>query len=214
MTGLYSVTAILAALHERHRTGRGRHIDAALLDVQVAMLANQASNYLIGGKTPKRMGNAHVNIVPYQVFATADGHIVLAVGNDAQFERYCTLAGRPEVARDPRYRHNAGRVERRAELVPVLAAWMLEKTTAQWIALLEPNAVPCAPILELPGVFAHPQVVHRGLQVTALDGLGRPVPMVANPMRFDGQRPWSPTPPPQLDDDGDDVRAGRAWHPR
>ena len=148
------------------------------------------------------------------MFATADGHIVLAIGNDGQFERYCTLAGRPELARDPRYQHNAGRVERRAELVPVLAAWMLEKTTAQWIALLEPNAVPCAPILELPGVFAHPQVVHRGLQVTALDGLGRPVPMVANPMRFDGQRPWSPMPPPQLDDDGDDVRAGHAWHPR
>ncbi len=214
MTGVYSVTAILAAMIERQRTGRGRHIDAALLDVQVAMLANQASNYLVSGQTPKRMGNAHVNIVPYQVFATADSHIVLAVGNDGQFERFCQLAGRPEVARDPRYVHNAGRVERRAELVPVLAGWMLERTTQQWIALLEPNAVPCAPILDLPGVFEHPQVQHRGLQVKLLDALGRPLPMVANPMRFDGQRPWAATPPPQLDDDGDAVRAGRAWRPR
>lgn len=214
-TGVYAVTAILAAVIERGRTGQGRHIDAALLDVQVAMLANQASNYLVGGKTPVRMGNAHVNIVPYQVFATKDGHVVVAVGNDGQFQRFCALAGRPEVARDPRYAINAGRVERRAELVPQIAAWMLERTTAEWIALLEPNAVPCAPILALPGVFEHPQVRHRGLQRVATDDRGRTMPLVANPMRFDGERHVAPRVPPRLDEHGDAVRAalreGRGW---
>jgi crotonobetainyl-CoA:carnitine CoA-transferase CaiB-like acyl-CoA transferase len=206
MTGLYSVTAILAALHERSRTGRGRHIDAALLDVQVAMLANQASNYLVGGATPKRMGNAHVNIVPYQVFATKDGHLVLAVGNDGQFQRFCTQAGHPEVAADPRFATNPARVEHREVLVPLLAGWLLQRTTAEWIARLEPNAVPCAPILTLPGVFAHPQVVHRGLQVHRPDDAGRPVPMVAQPMRFDGERPVADTPPPALDASGEAIR--------
>jgi crotonobetainyl-CoA:carnitine CoA-transferase CaiB-like acyl-CoA transferase len=209
-TGVYATTAILAALHERQHTGRGRHIDAALLDVQVAMLANQASNYLVGGKTPKRMGNAHVNIVPYQVFATRDGHIVLAVGNDGQFQRFCELAGRPEVAQDARYATNEGRVNRRAELVPQLAGWMLERTTAEWIALLEPNAVPCAPILELPGVFQHPQVVARAMQYTLPDADGAAVPMVGNPMRFDGQRPSAELAPPQLDQHGAAIRSALA----
>jgi len=206
-TGVYAVTAILAALHERERSGRGRHIDAALLDTQVAMLANQASNFFVGGKAPHRMGNAHVNIVPYQVFATRDGHVVLAVGNDGQFRRFCQLAGRPALADDPRFASNPARVERRAELVPVLAAWMLEKTTAEWSALLEPNAVPCAPILDLEGVFAHPQVQARGMRVEA-DG----VPMVACPMRFDGQRPQAAAPPPKLDEHGDAIRAALARH--
>jgi crotonobetainyl-CoA:carnitine CoA-transferase CaiB-like acyl-CoA transferase len=216
-TGVYATTAILAALFERSRTGRGRHIDAALLDVQVAMLANQASNFLVSGKTPKRMGNAHVNIVPYQVFATRDGHIVLAVGNDGQFQRFCELAGRADVANDPRYAKNEGRVERRAELVPVLAAWMLERSTAEWTALLEPNAVPCAPILELPGVFAHRQVLARGMQISRADASGEAVPMVGNPMRFDGQRPGAELAPPGLDQHGDAIRAalaqdsGAAW---
>jgi crotonobetainyl-CoA:carnitine CoA-transferase CaiB-like acyl-CoA transferase len=210
MTGLYATTAILAALVERGRTGRGRHIDAALLDVQVAMLANQASNYLVSGKTPKRIGNAHVNIVPYQVFPTADGHIVVAVGNDGQFARLCELAGRAAVARDPRYATNEARVERRSELVQVIAGWMLERSTAQWIALLEPAAVPCAPILELPDVFGHPQVRSRGMQVSLRDRQGRTVPMVANPMRFDGQRPVADRPPPVLDQDGETLRAGLA----
>jgi crotonobetainyl-CoA:carnitine CoA-transferase CaiB-like acyl-CoA transferase len=210
MTGLYATTAILAALVERGRTGRGRHIDAALLDVQVAMLANQASNYLVSGKTPKRIGNAHVNIVPYQVFPTADGHIVVAVGNDGQFARLCELAGRAAVARDPRYATNEARVERRTELVQTIAGWMLERSTAQWIALLEPAAVPCAPILELPDVFGHPQVRSRGMQVSLRDRQGRTVPMVANPMRFDGQRPVADRPPPALDQDGDTLRAGLA----
>jgi crotonobetainyl-CoA:carnitine CoA-transferase CaiB-like acyl-CoA transferase len=209
-TGVYSVTAILAALLERGRTGRGRHLDAALLDVQVAMLANQASNYLVGGRTPKRMGNAHVNIVPYQVFATKDGHLVLAVGNDGQFQRFCEVAGHAALARDPRYATNPDRVQRRDELVPILAGWLRERTTAEWIAALEPRAVPCAPILELPEVFRHPQVVARGLQIER-DG----VPMVAAPIRFDGQRAVAEHRPPRLDEHGEAIRravaAGAGW---
>jgi crotonobetainyl-CoA:carnitine CoA-transferase CaiB-like acyl-CoA transferase len=205
-TGMYAASAILAALVERGRTGRGRHIDAALLDVQVAMLANQASNYLVGGRTPRRMGNAHANIVPYQVFATQDGHIVLAVGNDGQFARFCALAGHADVAQDARYATNAARVEHRAELVPLVAAWMLGRTTAQWVALLEPQSVPCAPILDVPGVFAHPQVVARGMRIAADDG----TPMVAQPMRVDGQRPLAGRHPPRLDEHGPALRAALA----
>ncbi len=204
-TGVYSVTAILAALLERGRTGRGRHLDAALLDVQVSMLANQASNYLVGGRTPRRMGNAHVNILPYQVFATRDGHLVLAVGNDGQFQRFCEAAGHADVAFDPRYASNPARVERREELVPVLATWLLERSTAEWIALLEPRAVPCAPILELPEVFRHPQVVARGAQIER-DG----VPMVASPIRFDGERAVADRRPPHLDEHGDAIRSALA----
>jgi crotonobetainyl-CoA:carnitine CoA-transferase CaiB-like acyl-CoA transferase len=200
-TGLYATTAILAALHERQRTGKGRWIDAALLDAQLAMLANQASNYLVGGKTPKRMGNAHVNVVPYQVFKTQDGHIVLAVGNDGQFQRFCKLAGREAVGTDPLFATNALRIEHRNALTAEIAVWMVERTTAQWTALLEPNAVPCAPILELPEVFKHPQVVARGLNVHVAG-----MPMVAAPMRLDGQRAVSDRPAPRLDENGAAIR--------
>ena len=212
-TGVYATTAVLAALHRRQATGRGCHIDAALLDTQVAMLANQAGNHLVGGMRPKRMGNAHLNVVPYQVFGTRDGHIVLAVGNDGQFGRFCQLAGHPEVATDPRFASNEGRITHRTDLIPVLAGWMLERTTAEWTALLEPNAVPCAPILELPEVFEHPQVVHRGMKIS-MDGM----PMVATPMRFDGERPVADQPPPRLDQHGEAIRAalasGQGWPAR
>ena len=209
-TGVYACTAIQAALLERTRTGRGRHIDAALLDTQVAMLANQASNYLVGGETPKRMGNAHINVVPYQVFATQDGHIVLAVGNDGQFARFCALCGQPEVAKDLRFHTNEARLQHRNELIAILTPWLLGRTTAEWTAMLEPNAIPCAPILEVPEVFSHPQVVHRGMRIDH-DGL----PMVATPMRFDGARPVADLPPPTLDEHGDAIRAalgrGEDW---
>ena len=209
-TGLYATTAILATLIERDRSGRGRHIDAALLDVQVAMLANQASNYLVGGLVPKRMGNAHMNVVPYQVFATQDGHIVLAVGNDGQFARFCELAGHAALARDERYLSNAGRITNRDTLIPVLAGWMLQRSTQDWIDLLEPNAVPCAPILTLPGVFQHPQVMARGVLSPMEVGADRPMPLVGNPMRFDGERALADQPPPALDAQGDAIRAALA----
>ena len=217
-TGLYATTAILAALIERGRTGRGRHIDAALLDVQVAMLANQASNHLIGGIVPQRMGNAHLNVVPYQVFATQDGHMVLAVGNDRQFAKFCALAGHAEVAQDPRFATNTGRLNHRELLIPMMEPWLLTRSTQQWMDLLEPNAVPCAPILTLPGVFSHPQVVARGMKLQVGVGVEHPMPLVANPMRFDGERALADQPPPGLDAQGDAIRAalanGQTWPER
>ena len=215
-TGLYATTAILAALIERGRTGRGRHIDAALLDVQVAMMANQASNHLVGGLSPKRMGNAHMNVVPYQVFETLDGHIVLAVGNDGQFARFCELAGGATgaaVASDARFTSNAGRISHRDALIPTLAGWMKQRYTMDWVALLEPHAVPCAPILDLPGVFKHPQVLARGVLWPMDVGADRLMPLVANPMRFDGQRAVADQPPPGLDAQGDALRAALAAGP-
>lgn len=200
MTGMYAATAILAALHERHRTGRGRVIDAALFDVQVAMLANQASNHLVGGLRPTRMGNAHPTIVPYQVLPTQDGHLVLAVGNDGQFARFCEAAGHPQLVQDPRFATNPARVQNRAALIPVISEWTRTRTTAQWVDLLGPAAVPCAPILEVAQVLAHPHVAARGMVVPADPAQGRPA-LVAQPMRFDGQRPGSPLPPPALDND-------------
>ncbi len=217
-TGVYATTAVLAALIERGRTGKGRHIDAALLDVQVAMLANQASNHLVGGIVPQRMGNAHMNVVPYQVFSTQDGHIVLAVGNDGQFARFCELAGDAAVARDPRYVSNSGRLVNRDSLIPVLEGWMAKRTTQGWIDLLEPHAVPCAPILTLPGVFEHPQVRSRGMQAGFDVGAGRAMPQIPNPMRFDGERAFADLPPPRIDQDGDAIRAalaaGTGWPAR
>lgn len=204
MTGVYAVTAILAALHERQHTGRGRHIDAALLDVQVAMLANQATNYLVSGRPPTRMGNAHPNIVPYQVFATADGHLVLAVGNDAQFARACEAMGCAALAQDERYTTNAGRVKHRAELVPQLQRALLARPTQAWVAAFDAAGVPCSPILDIAQVFDDPQVRARGLR--APEASGRP-PGVLTPMCFDGQRPMALCPPPGLDADGDAVRA-------
>ncbi|CAN1517822.1 CaiB Predicted acyl-CoA transferases/carnitine dehydratase [Burkholderiaceae bacterium] len=195
MTGVYATTAILAALHERSRTGRGRVIDAALFDVQVAMLANQASNQLVGQTRPTRMGNAHPNIVPYQVFASADGHVVLAVGNDGQFARFCDVAGHPGVARDERFATNPMRVQHRSVLVPMLAQWMLLRSTEQWVNQLEAAAVPCSPILAIDQVLTHPQVLARGLCLPAVNSAP---PMIANPMRLDGQRPVSPKAPPGL----------------
>jgi crotonobetainyl-CoA:carnitine CoA-transferase CaiB-like acyl-CoA transferase len=147
------------------------------------------------------MGNAHVNIVPYQVFATRDGHLVLAVGNDGQFQRFCKLAGREAVGTDPLFATNALRIEHRAALTAEIAVWMLERTTAQWTALLEPNAVPCAPILELPEVFQHPQVVARGMKIHNAG-----MPMVAAPMRLDDERAVSNRPAPMLDEHGAAIR--------
>jgi crotonobetainyl-CoA:carnitine CoA-transferase CaiB-like acyl-CoA transferase len=184
LTGLYAGNAILAALLHRAQTGRGQHIDLALLDVQVACLANQAMNYLVSGQAPHRMGNGHPNIVPYQDFPTADGDMILAIGNDGQFARFCEIAGHAEWAADPRFATNAARVRNRTELIPRLRQTTVMKTTADWIALLENAAVPCGPINDLAGVFADPQVRHRGLRVDLPHAAGGSAPQVANPIRY------------------------------
>lgn len=184
MTGLYATIGVLAALAHRERTGAGQHIDLALLDVSVATLANQAMNYLVSGKAPGRMGNAHPNIVPYQAFATRDGHLVLAIGNDEQFRRFAAEAGHPEWAADPRFATNAQRVANRAALVPLVAGAVATRTTDDWIVALESKAVPCGPINTLDRVFADPQVQARGLaRQIAHPALGS-VPTVANPLNL------------------------------
>ena len=183
MTGLYASNAILAALQHRHRTGEGQHIDVALLDVQVASLANQAANHLVGGLVPQRMGNAHPNIVPYQDFPTADGHMILTVGNDGQFERLCTVAGHAEWATDARFRTNAARVEHREALVALLRGETVKRTTAQWIDALEKAGVPCGPINDIAQVFADPHVVARGLRVP-MPGPAGELSTVASPLRL------------------------------
>lgn len=198
MTGLYATIAVQAALAERERSGRGQHIDLALLDVQVAALANQASNYLAGGVVPRRMGNAHPNIVPYQAFPTADGDMILAIGNDGQFARFCAVAGHPEWAADPRFATNPQRVAHRAVLVPLLRQATVMRTTAQWVADLEREAVPCGPVNRLDEVFADPQVVARGLRIGLPRDDGVVVPGVANPIRLSGSPVRHGRPPPRL----------------
>ena len=184
MCGMYAVSAIIAALYERDRSGRGQYIDLSLLDTQVAWLANQNLNYLVSGEPPRRQGTAHPNIVPYQAFETADGHLMLAVGNDAQFARFCGAAGAPELAADARFRTNADRVAHRAALVPQVAALLRNRTTREWLATLEVAQVPCGPINDLAQVFAEPQVRHRGLRLDLPHPTAGTTPGVRNPVRF------------------------------
>ena len=205
LTGLYAGNAILAALFHRERTGQGQHIDLALLDVQVACLANQAMNYLVSGTAPRRLGNGHPNIVPYQDFPTADGDMILAVGNDGQFARFCALAGHAEWATDERFATNAARVKHRDVLIPLLRGVTATRTTAEWIALLEPAVVPCGPINDLAGVFADPQVSHRGLRVEMPHAAGGRAPQVANPMRCSATPVEYRLAPPLLGQDTDAV---------
>lgn len=184
-TGMYSAVAILAALRRRDVTRNGAHIDMALLDSQVAVLANQAANYLATGVAPKRMGNAHANVVPYQVFATADGQLVIAVGNDAQYRRLCGILGVPDWGDDPRFATNAARLANRAELIPLLAA-KIAGWEAQSLSLaLEAEGVPAGPINDLAQVFADPQVIARGMRFRP-DGAA--IDAVASPIVIDGER--------------------------
>jgi crotonobetainyl-CoA:carnitine CoA-transferase CaiB-like acyl-CoA transferase len=188
LTGMYATVAIQAALAHRDlhgfRSGDGQHIDLALLDVQVACLANQAMNYLVSGKVPGRLGNGHPNIVPYQDFPTADGDMLLAVGNDGQFARFCEIAGRREWIADERFATNAARVTNRAVLIPLLRQTTVMKTTAEWTGLLESAAVACGPINNLAAVFADPQVQHRGLRASLPHAAGGVAPLVANPINL------------------------------
>lgn len=184
LTGLYSTVAILAALAHRDQSGEGQHIDMALLDVQVACLANQAMNYLTTGTPPKRLGNAHPNIVPYQDFPTADGDFILTVGNDGQFRKFAEVAGQPQWADDPRFATNKQRVAHRAELIPLIRQATVFKTTAEWVAELERAGVPCGPINDLAQMFQDPQVVARGLKVDVPHPLAGSLPQVASPIRL------------------------------
>ncbi|WP_220811226.1 CaiB/BaiF CoA transferase family protein [Pseudomonas paralcaligenes] len=184
LTGLYATVGVLAALNAREQGGQGQHLDVALLDVQVACLANQAMNYLATGAAPKRLGNAHPNIVPYQDFPTADGDFILAVGNDSQFRKFCEVAGLPALPDDPRFSTNKARVAHRAELIPLLRQATVFKTTAEWVTLLEAAGVPCGPINDLAQVFADPQVQARGLRVDMPNSMGSVTPQVASPLRL------------------------------
>lgn len=184
LTGLYATVGVLAALNQCEQSGIGQHVDVALLDVQVACLANQAMNYLATGVSPKRLGNAHPNIVPYQDFPSADGNFILAVGNDGQFRKFCEVAGLAGLADDPRYTTNKARVANRAELIPQLRQATVFKTTAQWVELLEQAGVPCGPINDLQQVFADPQVLARGLRLDLPNSLGSHTPQVASPLRL------------------------------
>lgn len=184
LTGLYATVAVLAALAHRDKTGEGQHIDMALLDVQVACLANQAMNYLTTGVSPKRLGNAHPNIVPYQAFPTADGDLILTVGNDSQFRKFCEVAGHPEWAVDLRFASNGQRVAHRAELIPLIRQATVFRTTAQWVGLLEAAGVPCGPVNDLQQVFADPQVIARGLRLDLPHPLAGNTPQVASPLRL------------------------------
>ncbi|WP_407294584.1 CaiB/BaiF CoA transferase family protein [Stutzerimonas zhaodongensis] len=184
LTGLYATVGVLAALNHREQRGVGQHVELALLDVQVACLANQAMNYLTTGVAPKRMGNAHPNIVPYQDFPTADGDIILTIGNDGQFRKFSEVAGHPEWAADPRFATNKARVAHRKELVPLIRQVTVFRTTAEWVAVLEQAGVPCGPINDLAQVFADPQVLARGLRVDMPHPLAGSVPQVASPIRL------------------------------
>ncbi len=184
LTGLYSTTAILAALAHRDQSGVGQYIDMALLDVQVACLANQAMNYLTTGVAPKRLGNAHPNIVPYQDFPTADGDFILTVGNDSQFRKFAEVAGQSQWATDPRFLTNKLRVANRSELIPLIRQATVFKTTAQWVDELEAAGVPCGPVNDLAQVFADPQVLARGLAIELPHALGGHVAQVASPIRL------------------------------
>lgn len=184
LTGLYASNAILAALAWRNESGQGQYIDLALLDVQVACLANQGMNYLTSGVVPRRMGNAHPNIVPYQDFPTADGDMILAIGNDAQFAKFCTEAGHPEWASDTRFATNAARVAHRSTLLPLLRQATVMRSTQAWVQALEPLGVPCGPINNIAQVFANPQVQARGMQRTLPHPTAGEVPTIANPIRL------------------------------
>lgn len=185
-SGLYGVIGIQAALAQRQRTGRGQHVDIALLDSMVGVLANQGLNYLVTGQAPRRLGSAHPSIVPYQTFAVRDGYIMLAVGNDAQFRRLCSTLGHPDLGTDPRYAMNEDRVQNRATLIPVLIEALMKRTRAELLAELERQGVPAAPINTVAEVFADPQVIHRGLRFDTVAPwlVGGKIPAIRTPIQF------------------------------
>lgn len=205
LTGVYSATAVLAALAYRDVSGVGQHIDMALLDVQIACLANQNMNYLYTGVPPRRLGNAHPNVVPYQDFPTADDNMILAVGNDAQFAKLCEAIGRAEWATDARFATNASRVANRDTLVPMLREVTVTRSTRDWIAHFEAVGVPCGPINNIAQVFDDPHVRARGMQISIEHPLAGTIPLVANPIRLSQTPPQYAAAPPRLGEHTRDV---------
>jgi formyl-CoA transferase len=207
-TGLYTCVAILAALHQRGRTGEGAHIDMALFDTSLAMLANQASNALVSGKDPPRQGNTHPNIVPYQAFQASDQPLIIAVGNDGQFKRLAALCGHPEWVIDEQFATNAARVANRDALVPLIADVIREKSAAKWFAALDEAGIPAGPINTITQAFADVQAQHRQIVQAMHGGALGDVRTVGSPVRIDGERADSDFPPPALGEHTDQVLSG------
>ena len=198
LTGLYTNIAALSALAQRERSGKGCHIDMSLLDVTTASMANQAMNFLVTGEVPNRMGNSHPNIVPYEAFEASDQFLIVAVGNDSQFERFVEIAGHAELAKDEKFSTNAARVKNRDILIPIIQNFMKERNSNEWIDELEKVGVPCGPINNLKQVFEHPQVKERGMQIELSHPLAGLVPQVANPINFVGEKLEYQGAPPTL----------------
>ncbi len=206
MCGMYATVAILAALRHRDATGEGQYIDMALLDTQVAWLVNEGMNYLVGGEVPKRRGNAHPNIVPYQVFPSSDGYILLAVGNDGQFRKFCEFADAPEIADDPLFKTNPNRVKHREAVVALVSELTRTKARSEWVDGLAKLGVPCSPVNDIKQVFEDPQVIHRGMRQTLVhDALGVEMPMIANPIRMSATPPSYRRAPPVCGQHTDEV---------
>jgi crotonobetainyl-CoA:carnitine CoA-transferase CaiB-like acyl-CoA transferase len=208
VTGLYAAIGVLACLHARKQSGHGYALDLALLDCAVAAQVNVAQAYLTNGAVAPRQGNAHLQIVPYQLFATADGHIVLAVGNDGQWQRFCRAAEHHDLLDDPRFTTNPLRVHHRTQLIPILEPLLRGRTTSQWQELLTAADVPHGPVLNHAEVFAHPQAQARGLRVQVHDPQGRPVDLVGSPFKIDGATLPGFTMPPELGADTEEVLRG------
>jgi crotonobetainyl-CoA:carnitine CoA-transferase CaiB-like acyl-CoA transferase len=211
MTGMYAAIAVLAALARRERSGQGEHIDIGMLDVGVSFLANQAMNHLISGRTPRRTGNAHPNIQPQDVFAARDGHLVLAVGNDEQFARFCDVLERPDLARDERFKTNAGRVRNNATLTPVLAEILAGREREHWVQACARAGVPCGPINTVPEVFADAQIKHRGMLIEIAHAVAGAVPQVASPMRFANAPLVYERAPPLLGEHTEEILRELGW---
>jgi crotonobetainyl-CoA:carnitine CoA-transferase CaiB-like acyl-CoA transferase len=208
ITGMYATIAVCAALANRAETGTGQHLDLALLDSLVAVLANQGANYLATGVSPKRLGNAHPNIVPYQAFKTADGDVILACGNDNLFRKFCEVADCRHLAADPRFATNNRRVENRAELDAILGDVFAKRTTREWVEALEAAGVPNGPINTLEQVFAEPQAIARGLRLELPHPVAGSVSLVRSPMRFSATAIEHERPPPVLGEHTDEVLRG------
>jgi crotonobetainyl-CoA:carnitine CoA-transferase CaiB-like acyl-CoA transferase len=205
MCGMNALSGILAALLGRERTGEGAYLEVSLLETTIHALINQASSYFVTGEVPQRLGNAHPTIVPYEALPTKDGHMILAIGNDGQFARFCEAAGVPQLASDPRFSTNPQRIAHRPELIALVNERLMQKTSAHWIALLESRAVPCGPIYRLNEIFEDPHVVARGVKRETTRGTAAPLPVVGNPIKMPGVDTTSAKAPPVLGEDTEDV---------